>query len=111
MMIQSISLILIFTQINYNKYISKIITFFGPLTLGVYLIHCHEYIFTNIVFKLFQNYNNFLAFKTIIYLVILKSIGIFIICLIIDYFRYLIFKTLKIRNICIFIDKKLHSNS
>lgn len=111
MMIQSISLILIFTQIKYNKYISKIVTFLGPLTLGIYLIHCHKYMFINVIYKLFQNYDNILTFKTIFYLVILKSIGIFFICIILDYFRFLIFKALKIRNICNFIDKKLYSIS
>ena len=39
MILQSISLTLFLTNIKYNKYISKIITFFSPLTFGVYLIH------------------------------------------------------------------------
>jgi len=39
---------LLLTQINYNKYLSKITTFFGPLTFGVYLIHTDRIILKNI---------------------------------------------------------------
>jgi len=48
MILQSISLTLLLTQINYNKYLSKITTFFGPLTFGVYLIHTDRIILKNI---------------------------------------------------------------
>ena len=44
-MLQSICIILIFTQIKYNKYLGKIFSFFGPLTFGVYLSHSHIHIF------------------------------------------------------------------
>ena len=37
--IQSISVCLFFLQIPYNKYIGKVICFFGPLAFGIYLIH------------------------------------------------------------------------
>jgi hypothetical protein len=36
-----------------------------------------------------------------------SSMLIYFICASIDYFRYLIFKILKIKNICILIEKKI----
>lgn len=43
MILQSISVLLFLTQIKYNKYLAKIITFIGPLTFGIYLIHEHPF--------------------------------------------------------------------
>ena len=105
MIIQGISLTLIFSRIKYNKYLSKIFIFLGPLTLGVYLIHCHHYIINFEFPKLFKNYNINKPLKTIINLIFLKGIIIYIKCLIIDYFRNLIFKFFKIRQICILSEK------
>jgi hypothetical protein len=39
MIIQTFTIIIFITQLNINKYISKVITFIGPLTFDVYLIH------------------------------------------------------------------------
>ena len=105
MIIQGISLTLIFSRINYNKFLIKIFCFLGPLTFGVYLIHSHPYIYTIEFQKIFQNYPINIPLKTLIFLVLLKGIKIYALCLIIDYFRNLIFKFLKIRQICILIDK------
>ena len=37
--VQSISITLFLLQIKFNKYLTKIITFLGPLAFGIYLIH------------------------------------------------------------------------
>ena len=39
--------------IKYNKYLAKIISFIGPLTFGVYLIHEHTLIRAHIIRNLF----------------------------------------------------------
>ena len=49
--LQSIFIIFFFTQINYNKYIGKIISFFGPLTFGIYLIHDNNLVRKNLIKK------------------------------------------------------------
>ena len=54
MILQSISVLLFLTQIKYNKYLVKIITFIGPLTFGVYLMHDHILIRTFIIRNLFK---------------------------------------------------------
>ena len=48
-MIQTISISLLLINIKYNKYLAKIISFFGSLTFGVYLIHDNYLIRNNII--------------------------------------------------------------
>ena len=106
-MLQSICIILIFTQIKYNKYLGKVISFFGPLTFGVYLSHSHIHIYTNYLSFLFQKYPKSLPLYSLIYLILLKGVFIFCICSVIDYVRYLIFKIIRIKEISFFIEKMI----
>ena len=105
--IQSISLILFLLQINYNKYLGKFISFIGTLTFGVYLIHNNKCIEKDILNNLFDNDQNNISILSVYRLFISKGLLVFIICMIIDYLRYLLFNLLKIRKICINFDKKL----
>jgi len=105
MILQGISITLFFSQIKYNKYLGKIFTFIGPLTFGVYLIHSHELIYQNEFEKLFQKYPKNLPLHSLIIFILLKGFIILFVCLIIDYFRYLLFTILQIRKICIIIEK------
>ena len=104
--IQSISIIFFLMQINYNKYLGKIISFIGTLTFGVYLIHYDKYIRDDILSKLFDNEKNNISLFSVYKLFITKSLFVFIICIFIDYLRNILFKFLKIRKICIILDKK-----
>mgnify|MGYP006873124848 FL=1 len=106
--IQSISIILFLLQINYNKYLGKIISFIGTLTFGVYLIHSNNYIGNDIMNDLFVNDQNNISILSVFILFMSKGLLVFIICIIIDYLRYLLFNLLKIRKICIILDKKLY---
>lgn len=108
MIFQTLSITLFFIQIKYNKYLAKVITFFGPLTFGIYLIHNHNLIKCNVIGNLFKNESTNLSLNiNIIKLLFLRALIIFGICIIIEYIRYLIFKCCKIKNLCIFIEKKI----
>lgn len=97
MLIQVLSLIISVSQINFNKIISKIITFIGPLTFDIYLIHENEYIRSNYISKLFNNVSNSIKYIQII--VIKKSLYIYFVCIFIAYIRNFIFRILRIKNI------------
>ena len=86
--IQSISIILFLLQINYNKYLGKIISFIGTLTFGVYLIHNNKNITNDILTNLFDNMQNNISILSVFKLFMSKGLLIFIICIIIDYLRY-----------------------
>lgn len=99
----SICFLIIFSKLDIkSNYIKKLFSFFSPLTFGVYLIHNHVLV-RNILIK--NNYTfllNYSSFVSIL-LEIIQSLKIFIICSFIDYLRFLLFKILKIRYICIII--------
>jgi surface polysaccharide O-acyltransferase-like enzyme len=108
MILQSLSIILLLKDISYNKYISKIICFFGPLTFGIYLLHEHELIKRKFIRNLFSRDSNNLKKILVVKLVFIRSIYIFFICSFIDYLRYIIFHYfLRIKKICLFIEKNI----
>ena len=102
----AVSFIKIFSNLKItNKYIIKLISFFSPLTFGIYLLHNHGLVRIHIVRN---NYFSWIlkykSFKLII-MEIYCSVLIFIICSILDYIRNLLFKLFKIRQLCILIVK------
>ena len=105
MILQSISSILFLTNINYNKYIAKIISFIGPLTFGVYLIHDNSVVRGVIMRDLLKNYPRRLPLNTVYKIIFSKGLKIFGICLIIDYLRNILFRILQVRKICILFEK------
>lgn len=107
MIFESFSVLIFFTHIKYNKYLAKIITFIAPLTFGTFLIHYHPIVKETILKNLFLNEPNNLSLNIIIKLVLFRGIKVFIICLIIDYLRHILFIILKIKKICIYFEKKI----
>jgi len=102
---QSISVTLFFLQLKYNKYLSNLIIFFGPLTFGVYLIHLNHNVVNNYFSTILKGESYSLKENEVILMFIFKTIKIFVGCIIIEYLRHLLFNILKIRKICIFFEK------
>ena len=110
--LMSISFIMIFSNMNFKKklYI-KFISFFGPLTFGIYLIHGHYLVMRFIIknnFLWILKYKNFLI---IFLLEIFSSFGIFLFCSLIDFIRDKIFKIFKIKKLCIIIENFIEKTS
>ena len=107
MILQSLSLSLFFTQIKYNNYIGKIISFVGPLSFSVYLIHNQiDLRYSSFLIGKFNSkYSSDLTPKDIAIYVLYEATRVFIGCIAIDYIRFLLFKLLKIREICVFLEK------
>lgn len=103
--IQSISISLFFLQIEYNYYINQILSFLGPLIFGIYLIHNNDLVKQNILRYSFDNNKENLNLSEVISLIFLKSFKIFVLCIIIDYFRHLLFIFLRLKRICIYLEK------
>ena len=105
--IQSISICLFLLQINYNKYLGKIICFLGPLVFGTYLIHTNKIIFVNALNTIFDKQPRDSTLNSILSLLLIKSLKTLIICLVIEYFRHLLFTLLRIKKILIFLETKM----
>ena len=108
--IQAISLSLFLIQLDYNKYIAKIISFFGPISFGIYLIHDNNLVRSNIIAHLFEKLPYNLPPNTILSICLIKTLKIFFICSMIDYTRHVIFTILRLRKICIFVEKIVVKN-
>ena len=105
----AVSFIKIFSNLKItNKYIIKLISFFSPLTFGIYLLHNHylvrHHIIMNNYFSWILKYK---SFKLIIMEIYCSGL-VFIICSILDYIRSLLFKLFKIRQLCILIVKAIN---
>ena len=105
--LQSITTCLFFLQIRYNKYISKIICFLGPHTFGIYLIHNNHLVIKNFVKHIYESNSNNLSPCSVLFQILIKPLKMFIFCVIIDYFRNLLFILLKIRKFCILLEEKI----
>jgi hypothetical protein len=98
---QSITTCLLFLQIEYNSVLSKIICSIGPLSFAVYLIHDHPLVRGNVIIHIFENDKNYYSLNLTLFHILLKSLKMFIFCIIIDYFRNLIFILFRVRKMCI----------
>ena len=106
MLLQAISLIILFSRLNIkNKWIIKLISFFTPLTFNITLIHIRLFDENIPIISKFFRYVNELNSHYIFFKIYGLGIMIYIICAIMDYFRLLLFNLLRIKTICIFIEK------
>ena len=104
--IQAISLIIVFSNLKIeNKFLIKIISFLTPLNFSAQLIHARLFRANLSIIKIFFNYIIMLKIKGLFYKIFGIGIIIYIICICIDYIRFLIFKLLKIKKFCLFIEK------
>ena len=107
-LIQAISQILVFSRLSIkNLLLKKIISFFTPLTFNITLIHFEllsgQYYYSKKFREYFKKLNpKFLFFKT-------YGLGIliYLFCAFIDYFRFLLFKILGVKDFCVLIENKM----
>ena len=103
-LLEVFSIIIIISQINFHNYLSRIITFIGPLTFDIYLIHDNQYIRWYYINNSFNKLPNNLSLLYIIISIFKRGLIIFIICLFISYIRNIIFKILQIKRFCVICD-------
>ena len=99
---------LIFLHINYNKYLTKIICFRDPLVFGIYLVLINSIVNQNILRHIFDNENKYISLYSAMILISLKGLKVFVISIIIDFFRYILFNFLRIKKLCMFLEKKMN---
>ena len=107
----AICFIMIFSKLNINsKLLSNIISFFAPLTFGIYLLHNHELVRK---YYIQNKYTWLLKYHSLnlILIEMFESLKIFVYCSLVDYLRLLLFKLIKIRKISSLIDSLLNKTS
>ena len=108
---QSLIVCLILLPIRYNEYITKVICFLGPLAFGIYLIHIHPLLINNFLRHIFDDHPKDIGLISLLIISYFKTLKMFIFCVIVDYLRNMLFKALKIRKICIFLEDKIYKIS
>lgn len=96
-LIESITLLLLFKRIKINRTGIKIISLLSPLAFSVYLIHTHPCIFDNILKDAFIWVADISLFF-MIPVVLGISTAIFILCCLIDTIRELLFRIVKLKE-------------
>ena len=106
---QALSLIFFFSNIKINnKYVIKVILFFNPLNFNVTLIHSRLFFYFTIPeMKQFFKFINNLSPKYLFFKLYGLSILIYFICAFFDYFRFHLFRILRVKMICYYIEKIL----
>ena len=106
--IQAISLIFFFSNLKLrNKYLIKVITFFNPLNFNVTLIHSRIFYFQTPTVLKFYEFIKSLTPKFLFFKIYGLSTLIYFASAFFDYFRFLLFKVLRIRYLCYYIEKKV----
>ena len=102
----AISLISIFSKLNINRILKRIIYVFSPAAFGVYLIHTQRLVWTCFFKDAFLFITHFNAIFIII-LVLVISFFVFVFCLLIERIRLYMFKVLKIDKAINIIQNKV----
>lgn len=102
----AISLVSVFSKMHINNTSSKVIAFFAPAALGVYLIHVQPVIWGRFMSSAFLWIADFSVWLLPI-LVIGSAFCIFVICLFMEKARLILFKLLRINQFATFVEKRL----
>ena len=102
----AISLVSVFSKLHFSPKSSKVIACFAPAAFGVYLIHVQPIVWGHFMSNAFVWIADFPAWL-LPTLVLGSSFVIFVVCLLIEKIRLILFKLLKINQFTGFVEKKL----
>lgn len=102
----SVFLLIFFAGLKLNNLWVKIISFFAPLSFGVYLIHDEYLIREKFIVDTFSVYAS-LNPVFMVLAVIGTALAIWFVCSLIDKIRLMIFNALKIKDFCVWIENSI----
>lgn len=107
MVIQALSLVMIFSKLNIkNKFLIKIISFLTRHNFSAQLIHARLLAQTKLnIVTIFFNWIHMFKNKILFFKIYGVGIITYFVCISFDIIRFSIFKLLKIRKISIFLEK------
>ena len=102
----SVMLILLFNTIKVNNLFKRILSYLSGLSFSVYIIHCNLNIYSKFIVNQFQFFTDMNVFK-MVFMILYTGVIIYVLCTLIDIFRYYLFKILKVDKLSDYIDKKI----
>lgn len=106
--ISALAIFLLFLKIRVNDYFKKTLCYFSGLSFSVYLIHEHVYMRDILLNNKYIFFCGLPVFK-MVFMILFTGIVIYVLCTIIDIFRYYLFKFLKVDKFSEFVDNKIVS--
>lgn len=103
-----IALISVFASKTLPKFANAIIRVIAPYTFGVYLLHVNPHIYFNFFDGRFAPLVE-LSPKRQIVTIGAIAVSIFLLCILVDAIRALLFKLLHVRDFCRWVEKKITS--
>ena len=102
----SVCLLLFFANFKCGDKMKKFISFFSPLSFGVYLLHEEPLIRESLINNRFAD---LLKYSPLIMIfgILISAIGIWLVGSLVDIIRFMIFEALKVRQLCNKIESKL----
>lgn len=94
-----------FSNLKLNDLIKKIVSFFAPISFGVYLIHCNYLLLYKFWLYKFIYLTEYRIIKMVI-LIFVWAFIVYLLCSFIDYIRHLLFKLFKVKERIYNLEKK-----
>lgn len=102
----AVFLLLFCLNVKINVFSKKVIVFFAPATLGVYLIHVHPLFFQYVVQNAFVSFVHKPIIITVL-CVFATTLLIFLVSSLIDLIRIRLFRLIKVPELSNFLDRKI----
>ena len=104
----AVGMVAIFSRLQLSSRMISIVRFFSPAAFGVYLIHSQTWIWRELMSDRFSWIANYKVY-TLPFIVVGCAGGIFIICLLIEKLRLVLFEVLKINRLIQILERRLES--
>lgn len=106
--INAVSLFLLFLKINVSDSFKKIISFLSGISFSVYLVHFHR-AFSNVMINNLYTHFIYMPAYQMVFMVLFTALIIYVVCTLIDIVRYYLFKILRVEKLSCWLDEKIVS--
>ena len=102
----AVFLFLFCLNVKINIFSQKLIGVFAPVSLGVYLIHSHPFVFRYVLEERFLPFTK-MPIVAMVGCVLLAMLAIYLLCACIEWLRIQLFKLICINRLCVFLEEKI----
>jgi len=107
-LLSSVFLFIMCLNLKIGKISEKVICFFAPMSLGVYLIHVHTFVYNYMIYNSFIPFGEKHVALMVLY-VLAATVTIYLTCALVDWLRIQLFKLIRIDRFSEFLAKKINS--
>lgn len=104
----AVFLLLFCLNLKVNKVVQKAVGILAPVSLGVYLIHVHPFVYKYILGGAFKSFLQ-IPVPIMVICTLLATVPVYLACAAIEWLRIQIFKLIHIDKACVFLENKITS--